>query len=73
MTSHNTKASLIATIRRVFAELPLAFVEKVYSQFRIRIEVVIEAEGGYIEYMSALLHNQVTWIDFFNKSFKIKL
>ena len=23
--------------------------------------------------MSALLHNQVTWIDFFNKSFKIKL
>ena len=28
---------------------PLAFVEKACSQFRIRIEAVIEAEGGYIE------------------------
>ena len=49
MTSHNTKASLIAAIRRVFAELPPALVEKVCSQFRIRIKAVIEAEGGYIE------------------------
>ena len=49
MTSHNTKASLIAAIRRVFAELPQALVEKACSQFRIRIETVIEAEGGYIE------------------------
>ena len=49
MTSHNTKASLIAAIRRVFAELPPALVEKAYSHFRIRIEAVIEAEGGYIE------------------------
>ena len=49
MTSHNTKASLIAAIRPVFAELPLALVEKACSQFRIRIEAVIEAEGGYIE------------------------
>ena len=57
MTSHNTKASLIAAIRRVFAELPPALVEKACFQFRIRIEVLIEAEGGYIEYMSALLHN----------------
>ena len=73
MTSHNTKASLIAAIRRVFAELPPALVERVCSKFRIRIEAVIEAEGGYIELMSALLHNQVTWIDFFYKSFKIKL
>ena len=74
MTSHNTKASLIAAIRWVFAELPPALVEKACSQFRIRIEAVIVAEGGYIEYMSALLHNQVSWIDFFfNKSFKIKL
>ena len=48
MTSHNTKASLIAAIRRVLAELPLALVEKACSQFRIRIEAVIEAEG-YIE------------------------
>ncbi len=42
MTSHNTKASLIA-------KLPLALVEKACSQFRIHIEVVIEAKGGYIE------------------------
>ena len=49
MTSHNTKASLIATIRRVFAELPPAFVEKAYSQFRIRVKAVSETEGGYIE------------------------
>ena len=49
MTSHNTKANLIAAIRRVFVELPPALVEKVFSQFRIRIEAVIETEGGYIE------------------------
>ena len=49
MTYHNTKASLIAAIRRVFTELPPALAEKACSQFRIRIEVVIEAEGGYIE------------------------
>ena len=49
MTSHNTKASLIAAIRRVFAELPPALVEKACFQFRIRIEAVIEAEGGYVE------------------------
>ena len=49
MTSYNTKASLIAAIRRVFTELPPALVEKACSQFRIRIEAVIEAEGGYTE------------------------
>ena len=49
MTSHNTKASLIEAIRRVIAELPPALVEKACSKFRIRIEAVIEAEGGYIE------------------------
>ena len=49
MTFHNTKASLIAAIRRVFTELPQALVEKACCQFRIRIEVVIEAESGYIE------------------------
>ena len=49
MTSHNTKASLNVAIRRVFAELPSALVEKACSQFRIRIEVMIEAEGGYME------------------------
>ena len=49
MTSHNTKASLIAVIRRVFAKLPPALVKKACSQFLIRMKVVIEAEGGYIE------------------------
>ena len=49
MTFHNTIASLIGAIRRVFDELPLALVEKASSQFRICIEAVIEAEGGYIE------------------------
>ena len=45
MTSHNTKASRIAAI----TELPPVLVEMACSQFWIRIEVVIEAEGGYIE------------------------
>ena len=49
MTSHNTKASLITAIHRVFTELQPALVEKACSQFQIRIEAVIEAEGGYIE------------------------
>ena len=49
LASHNTKASLSAAIRRVFAELPSALVEKACSQFRIRIEAVIEAEGSYID------------------------
>ena len=49
MTFHNTKASLITAIRRVFAELPPALVEKACSHFRIRMEAVIAAEGGYIE------------------------
>ena len=49
LTSHNTKISLIAAIRRVFAELPPALVEKACSQFRICIEAVIEVEGGFIE------------------------
>ena len=43
LPQHQT--SLIAAIRRVFAELPPALVEK----FRIRIEAAIEAEGGYID------------------------
>ena len=49
ITSHNTKASLIAAIRLVFAVLQPALVEKACSQFRIRIEVVFEVEGSYIE------------------------
>ena len=43
MTSHNTKASLVPAIRRVFAKLLLALVEKACFQFRIRIKAVIEA------------------------------
>ena len=49
MTSHNTKASLIAATRRIFAELPPALVEKACFQFRIRVQAVIKAEGDYIE------------------------
>ena len=49
MTTRNTKASLITAIRWVFASLTPALVEKACSQFRIRIEAVIEAEGCYIE------------------------
>ena len=49
MTSHNTNARLIAAIRGVLAELPPALVEKAGSQFRIRIEAVIEADDSYIE------------------------
>ena len=37
MTSHNTKASLIAAIRRVFAEVPPVLVEKACSQCCILI------------------------------------
>ena len=49
MTSHKTKANLITAISRVFAELLPALVEKACSQFQIRIEAVIDAEGSYIE------------------------
>ena len=48
-TSHITKASMIATICQLFAELPPALVEKACSQFWICIEAAIEAEGGHIE------------------------
>ena len=48
MTSHNTKASLIAALRGVFTKLLPVLMKKACSQFRIRIKAVIEAEGGYI-------------------------
>ena len=50
-TSHNTKTSLTATIRRIFSKLQPALLEKACSQFRIRIRIVavIEDDGGYIE------------------------
>ena len=37
------------SIHRAPAEFPPALVEKACSQFRIRIKVMIEAEGGYIK------------------------
>ena len=46
---HDTKASLIAAICRVFAELPPVLVENACSQLQIHIKAVIEAEGSYIE------------------------
>ena len=49
MVFHNTKTSLIAAIRRVFAELLPVLVEKACFQFRIGIKAMIEAAGGYIE------------------------
>ena len=49
MTSHNTKASLIAAIYRVFAELLPELLKKACSQFWSCIEVVIEAESCYTE------------------------
>ena len=58
---------LIATIRCVFVKLPPALVEKACSQFRVCIEAVIEADGICNEKIHNLLHNQVTWIDFFQK------
>ena len=39
----------IFEVGRVFTKLPPALVEKACSQFRICIEAVIEAEGGYVE------------------------
>ena len=73
MTSHNTKASLIAAIRRVFTELPPALVEKECSQFWIRIKAVIEAEGGTLNRYQ--LYNIIKLLEliFFNKTLKIKL
>ena len=49
MTSHSTKANLINAIHQVFTRLPPTLEEKACSQFRIRIEVMIEAEGSYIK------------------------
>ena len=65
MTSHNTKASLIPAIRRVFAELPPTLVEKACSQFRIRIKTLNRCQLYYIIKLPELT--------VFNKSFKIKL
>ena len=45
MTSHSTKASHLPSIRRA----PAGACEKTCSQFQIRIEAVIEGEGGCIE------------------------
>ena len=73
MTSHNTKASLIAAIPRVFAELPLALVEKACSQsgsvsrrwLSLKVATLNRCQLYYIIQLPELI--------FFNKSFKIKL
>ena len=46
MTSHNTKASLIAAIHWVFTELLPALVEKACSQFRIRIKAWLRLKAA---------------------------
>ena len=69
MTSHNTKASLVTAIRRA----PAGACEK--GMFPL----LDPYRGGDWSWKQlhwidvSLLHNQVTWIYFFNKSFKIKL
>ena len=46
MTSQNTKASLIAAIRRVFAQLSPALVEKASSKFRISTGSVLRLKAA---------------------------
>ena len=47
--AHNTKASLVAEIKRQFSLLPNALVKKACSRFRSRLEAVIEARGAFFE------------------------
>ena len=58
MTSHNTKASLIPAVCRVFAGACGKGMLPVPNPYR-------GGDWGWRRLMSALLHNQVTWIDFF--------
>ena len=48
-TIASTLQMKIRTVQRLRAQLPPSLEEKACSQLRIRIEGVIEAEGGYIE------------------------
>ena len=66
MTSHNTKASLIAVIRRVFAKLPWKrHTSSSGSVLRLKAATLNRCQLYYIIKLPELI--------FFNKSFKIKL
>ena len=65
-SSHNNKASLIAAIRRVFAEIPPALGEKACSRWlRLKAATLNRYQLYCIIKLAELI--------FFNKSFKIKL
>jgi hypothetical protein len=45
---HNTKASLIASIKAIFSNFPREDLKKACSQFWSRLEEVVAAEGDFI-------------------------
>ncbi len=45
---HKTKASLIASLKEVFSKFPREELKKACSQFRLRLEEVLAAEGDFI-------------------------
>jgi hypothetical protein len=45
---HNTKVSLIASIKEVFSKFPREDLKLACSQFRSRLEKVVTAEGDFI-------------------------
>ncbi len=47
-SSHNTKVSLIASIKEVFSNFPTEDLKKAYSWFRSRLKEVVIAEGDFI-------------------------
>jgi hypothetical protein len=48
---HNTKASLIASIKEVFSKFPREDLKLACSRFRLRLEEVVAAEGDFIRQM----------------------
>ena len=46
---HNTKESLKSSIREVMCNMDREVVACACNRFRVRVEKVIEAEGGFIE------------------------
>ena len=55
MTSHNTKASQIATICRVFAKLPLVLVEKAVIEAEVKVATLNRCQLYYIIKLSELI------------------
>jgi hypothetical protein len=45
---HNTKASLIASIKEVFSKFPREDLKLACSRFRSKLEEVVAAEGDFI-------------------------